>query len=733
MNDMNFTRRNFLKVTTSAAGGMMIGFNFPTGAQAAVEGTAVEINAWLTIDPDNIVSIVTPQTEMGQGAFTAVPMMIAEELDIPWENVRHVFADANRHVNNNNIYTTTSTGGSTTVSRRHPYMMQAGASARERLRVAAANRWHIPVEEVVAKQGFLTGKHEEQGTVQGTYGEFAAEAAAVVLEKEPEIKAYGDWWLLGNEVKRLDVPLKTNGTAQYPIDMVVDGMVHAAVMACPVAEGKLVSYDFEAIKGMPGVIAAVELKQTKDVPAFTDLRSAVAVVAESWYQAKNALAAMPIVWDYGRGATMSFESMTAEALSLIAGSGTLVLDEDGNIGKGKDRSVNQEAVLGIIEAAAADKVVVGEVYTRPFEAHATMMTPCALADVKADRVDIWTFTQDIARSLSEVADQLGRDTKEVFLHQTYMGGGFGGGYNMDVHRQAAAISAEIGKPVKVIRSREEDIQQDSKRPPFWATYKAALGDDGLPVALYTHVVGEEKQPGFSQTAVANMPYLIPNIRHESSVIKNHIPIGYHRAPGANSNGFFVEQMVDEMAQAGGWDPLEWRLKMTEGIEPWQRVLLAMKEKSGWTTDTGGGEGMGLAVVESHGTIAGCVANVAVSRRGQIFVDKLQYFVNSGYVINPLGALEQAESNAIWELTHAMFGGLDIRDGRIVNTNFDSYQMMRMPDTPPEIVVNLEMSQDQWWGGLGEPTGPCTPPAVANAIFYATGTRVRATPISKAAL
>ncbi|MCF8486600.1 MAG: molybdopterin-dependent oxidoreductase [Rhodobacteraceae bacterium] len=726
MNKMNFTRRDFFKVTTSAAGGLLIGFHFPVMAEAAADSSAVEVNAWLTIDPNNIVSIVTPQTEMGQGAFTAVPMMVAEELDIPWENVRHVFADANRHVNNDNLYTTTSTGGSTTVSRRHPYIMQAGASARERLRVAAANRWGVAVDQVVAKQGMLTS-----GSNQGTYGEFAADAAAVTLEAEPAIKAYGDWWLLGGDIKRLDVPLKTNGTAVYPIDVSVPGMVYAAVQACPVPEGKLVSFDFEAVKAMPGVIAAVELKQVKDVPAFTDLRSAIAIVAESWYQAKNALAVMPIVWDFGRGATISYESQTAEALGLLAGAGTVLKNEDGNIGKNLDTGVNQDAVPDLI--AASGKVVAGEVYSRPFEAHATMMPPCALADVKDDRVDIWTFTQDIGRSLNEVADQLGRDTKNVFLHQTYLGGGFGGGYNMDVHRQAAAISAAVGKPVKVIRSREEDIAQDSQRPPIWGTYKAALGDDGLPVALVTHFVGEEKQPVFSQRGVANMPYLVPNRRHEYSVVQNHIPIGYHRAPGANSNGFIVEQMVDELAQAGGWDPLEWRIKMTEGNEPWQRILLAMKEKSGWTTDLGQGEGMGCAVVESHGTIAGCVATVSVSRRGQVYVDRLQYFLNSGYVINPLAAREQAESSAIWELGHAMMGGLEMRDGRIVNTNFDSYSIIRMPDQPPVIDVNLEMSQNQWWGGLGEPAGPPTPPAVANAIFYATGTRVRTTPISKAEL
>jgi isoquinoline 1-oxidoreductase beta subunit len=311
---MTFTRRNFLQIAASAAGGLVIGFPMAARAQteAAAGATGNEINAWLTIDADNIVSIVTPHTEMGQGAFTAVPMMVAEELDIPWENVRHVFADANRHVNNDNLYTTTSTGGSTTVSRRHPYIMQAGASARERLRHAAAARWGVPLEDVVAKQGMLTA-----GNNSGTYGEFAAEAAAVTLEEEPAIKPYGDWWLLGKEIPRLDVPLKTNGTAVYPIDVSVDGMVYASVRTCPVPGGRLKSFDFDAIKGMPGVLGVVQLTQTKDVPSFTDLRDAVAVVAESWYQANNALSTMPIEWDFGRGAAISFESQTAEALAFL--------------------------------------------------------------------------------------------------------------------------------------------------------------------------------------------------------------------------------------------------------------------------------------------------------------------------------------------------------------------------------------------------------------------------------
>ena len=723
MKDFEFTRRNFLHISTSAVGGLMLGFHTPPSfAEQQVLGDTIEMNAFLSIDPDGTVKIATPQTEMGQGAKTSIAIMVAEELDVPWNMVQAVWADPNRHVNAGEVYTTTSTGGSRTVQSRHPYIMQAGASARERLRAAAAEAWGVSVSAVTAKQGILTS-----GSKSGTYGEFALAASKVKLSEEPKIKEYGDWWLIGTDVPRLDVAEKTNGSAIYPMDISLDGMVYAAVASCPVPEGTLKSFDFDAVKDMPGVLDVVELTQKVDVASFRELRSGVAIVASSWYLARNALNAMPIEWDYGRGVDISFGSQTAEAKNFLASGGKLVKKEKGNPGARSGGGINPENVPEILNAS--NNIVSGN-YSRPFEAHATMMPPCAVADVTAERVDIWTFTQDTARSLGEVADQLGRDTKNIYLHQTYIGGGFGGGYNMPVHRQAVAISDAIGKPVKVIWSREDDIAQDSQRPPIWAEYKASLNSGGLPDALLTHFVGEEKNVSFSTRGVADMPYLIPNKRHEYSAVQSHIPIGYHRAPGANSNAFAVEQMVDELALAGGWDPIDWRLKMTEGIEPWQRVLKAMKDKSGFTTDLPDGEGMGCAIYESHGSVAGCVASVSISRRGQIYVDKLQFFVNSGYVLNRQNATEQIESAAAYELGAAMYGGLDLRDGRIRNTNFDTYNQLRIADMPP-IEVNWELSQDGWWGGLGEPGGPPVPPAVANAIYFATGTRVRETPFTKA--
>ncbi|HSH17188.1 MAG TPA: molybdopterin cofactor-binding domain-containing protein, partial [Verrucomicrobiae bacterium] len=254
-------------------------------------------------------------------------------------------------------------------------------------------------------------------------------------------------------------------------------------------------------------------------------------------------------------------------------------------------------------------------------------------------------------------------------------------------------------------------------------------DDGLPTALLSRVIGESVNPGYADRNIANVPYMVPNYRYERHVVPANIPVGPNRAPGANNNVFLIEQFVDEMALAGDWDPLEWRIKMTEGNEPWQRVLLKMKEVAGFTTDLPKGTGMGIAIAEDHGTIMGCCATVEVTRRGNLYVDKVLLVANAGYVFNPRAAHEQNFSSVNWELSHAIYGGLNVEGGRFTNVNFDSYKLMRFPDAPTVETV-FASSEDQWWGGFGEPAGPPAPPAVANAIFFATGKRVRSTPIIK---
>jgi len=287
----------------------------------------------------------------------------------------------------------------------------------------------------------------------------------------------------------------------------------------------------------------------------------------------------------------------------------------------------------------------------------------------------------------------------------------------------------------VIWSREEDFTQDKQRPPVFARLSAALGADGRPEALFSRAVwfsgnGEERiGPATPDYCIATMPYAVPNRRHESHSVASHIPTTTHRAPGANQNGFITEVFVDEMALAGDWDPLEWRLEMTRGMEPWQRVLLKLKEVSGFSTELPRGQGMGLAVVADHGSVCGACASVSVSKKGRLKIEKVVLVINSGYMINPRGGAEQLEGSVCYELSHALYGGLGLEDGQIVTTNFDNYRLMRIPEMP-KVEVHFALSQDGWWGGMGEPGGPPVPPAVANAICFATGKRIRSTPILK---
>ncbi|HEX5765001.1 MAG TPA: molybdopterin cofactor-binding domain-containing protein [Woeseiaceae bacterium] len=714
------SRRTVIQAMAGVGGGMVLGFHIPNAVAAVVSpkpwttpANGVEINAWLAIDADGTVTIRVPHTEQGQGGMTSVAMMIAEELDVPWESVHAVFADMNRHVNDGGEYVVTSTHGSQLVRQQHPHIMQAGASARERLKEAAAKAWSVDRSDVTARQGILSS-----GSNRATYAKFATAAAGISLEREPAIKTPDRWWLLGKPTPRLDAAVKVDGSARYAIDARPEGMVYAAVKCCPVPWGRLVSYDFDSIRERRGVIAAVELESVPGRTDNSDMQNGVAVVADSWYRAKTALDALPIEWDFGPEGEVSSATQAAKAAELLDSTGS-VSREDGN------------DTLGLI--AASGNVISSE-YHRPYETHARMEPINATVSVGSDRVDVWSPTQNQATALLLVADQLGRNTDDVHVHTAFIGGAFGGngGGATAVTRQAAEIARQVGKPVKVIWSREEDMLQDKQRAPVYARLSAVLGDDNLPEAfLSKSVIFARDAFGTSMAdrGIASMPYRVPNRRHESHGATAHIPTATHRAPGTNQNGFIIEQFADELAVAGNWDPLEWRLELTRGMEPWQRVLRKLKEVAGFRTDLPRGQGMGIAVLEDHASYCAACATVSVSRGGELKVEKVVLVMNSGYLINPRAAAEQMEGSVVWELSHALYGGLELERGQFVNTNFDSYKLMRMHQVP-EIEVHFAMSEDGWWGGIGEPAGPPTPPAVANAIWFATGKRVRSTPITR---
>ncbi|HEY8579948.1 MAG TPA: molybdopterin cofactor-binding domain-containing protein, partial [Beijerinckiaceae bacterium] len=587
MTTTDLSRRSFIRTSLAASGGLMLGFHMPVAEAAKTEAKpwttptkGVEVNAWLTIDPDGTVTVRVPHTEMGQGGMTSVALMIAEELDVEWSKVQAVFADPNRHLRNNKEYKVMSTHGSQLVWLQHPHIMQAGASARERLKEAAAQAWGVDRAKVEAKQGVLRA-----GDKTGTYAEFAAAAANVKLAQEPAIKKAGDWWLLGKEHMRLDIPHKVDGSAQYAIDTRIPGMVYAAVRACPTPWGALKSFDFEAIKNRPGVIAAIELKAQPGKRGQPDMQNAVAVVADSWYRAKTALDLLPVEWDFGDAAKVSTATLQEQARKTLGEKG-LVTREDPKA----------------LEAVAAGKKVVSADYERPFEAHLRMEPINATVHVQDDRVDVWSPTQDQSVAILLVADQLGRDPKDVYAHTMFLGGGFGGNGagGTAVTRQAAELSRQLKRPVKVLWSREEDVAQDKQRPMAAARLTASLNDKGLPEAMVSRALWysidkiNQIGPATADYGIRNNPYNIPLKHQERHNLDTHIPSSTHRAPGANQTGFMMESFVDEMALAGGWNPLDWRIEMTKDKADWQRVLKTLKEKSGYRTDLRRGEGMGVA-------------------------------------------------------------------------------------------------------------------------------------------
>jgi isoquinoline 1-oxidoreductase beta subunit len=726
MTHMELTRRGFVIAAAAAGGGMILGIATPSARAAAVnpqswmaptDKDGVEINIWLSIDPEGHVTVRAVSQEMGQGIFTAQPMMLNEELQADWQMIRVMHADTHRHVMNDNLYSQgnhpyfgvfgifwTEASGSI-IGSRIPYQ-QAGASARERLKAAAAQAWGVDRSQVSAKDSVLTS-----GSRSANYGEFATQAAAIQLPEEPAIKTPDQYTLMGSSVARLDVPLKINGSAVFAIDARMPGMVYAAVQVSPVPEGTLRSFDFDAVKDRPGVIQAVELVPNPEAGPddHSRLHSGVAVVADSWYRAKTALDLMPKEWDAGPGGGATTESMFASRRALLNESGTGLDDND-------------PAALGMI--ANSSRVITAD-YERPYIPHAVMEPINAAISVTDSRVDVFVSTQAPPVSMKVAADQLGVELDRIYLHPTFLGGGFGRRSKGDDVRQVAEIARQVGRPVKLVWTREEDIMHNPMRSMAVARLTASLGADGMPEALFTHNVSEEL---YATRGVGIGPYDIPGQHHEYHVVESHIPTTYLRDVWSGLYGFMTESFIDEMALAGGHDPLDFRIGLTRDVPRWQTALTTLKAKSGYTTDLPRGEGMGIGIHENHGTIVAHAATVTVSRRGQLRVEQVVSVFDPGHVVNPLTCVEQIESGISFELSHTIRGGMEIRNGQIASNNFDTFQITRISDMP-QVDINIALSGGDRWGGIGEVGAGPIAPAVANAIYFATGKRVRTTPLT----
>ncbi len=711
MNDMTLSRRHFITTALTAAGGFALGIGV-TPVEAATlsarpwgeEGKRYpgEVNAWVVIEPDDTVIIRYGRAEMGQGSFTALPQILAEELECDWALVKPEYASANRNLRENKVYGSLSTGGSRAVRETGEMVQQAGASARARLIAAAAQRWSVPASECAAAMSKVT--HTPSGR-SFRFGELAVEAAAIKLDKEPALKRPDQYKFIGRRLARLDVPLKINGTAKYGIDLDVPGMVSAAIMACPVFGGTVKSVDESAIAGRRGVLQVVKLK------------NAVAVVADRFFRAKAALAALPIEWEVGAAGSTDSVQFRKDYIAALDQKG-VDARHDGNV------DAAMPTAAKVIEAT----------YDVPIITHAPMEPLNAIAHVQADRVDVWVGTQNADMALTFAAQASGVKPENVYVNNTFSGGGFGRRLGPDEVAQAVALSKVVGKPVKLIWTREEEMRHGRYRTQAAIRFKAGFAADGTAIALDMRNSAGSSNPAAvkdgldpqTMQGLINTAYKLPNYRVVSILKNTHVPLGPWRAPGHSQNVFFMESFVDEMAYAAGRDPVAFRRELLAHRPDFQQVIDLLVEKGDWGKPMPRGMGRGVAVHESYDSIVGMIAEVAV-KDGQVKVERVVIACDCGTVVNPRGVENQLEGGMIYGLSAALFGEVTVKNGRIEQGNFDTYPVVRFKDAP-KTEVYISPTPGKRWGGIGEPGATMIQPAVTNAIFAATGKRLRSLPI-----
>jgi len=716
------SRRSLIQAGLSAAGGLMIAAFAPEFAGAiTIAGepwspetgeSPHEVNAFVVIDPDNSVTLRVAKSDMGQGVLTSMAMIVAEELECDFAKVKVEYASANRNLADNNVYRSMGTGGSSSVRRSRVFLQQAGASARARLIAAAAAKWGVDPAACVADGGFV--RHQVSAR-SATFGELAADAAKVALAAEPAIKTPDQFKLIGEGLRRIDTPLKVTGAARFGIDTRLPGIAYAAAANCPVFGGKLKSYDFSAISGRRGIIAAVPVT------------NGVAVVADNFWRAKEALNAMPIEWDFGPAASTDSAGFAAEYRAAL------------------DRPLADGGGHGDIAPAFANPAkMVEAVYEVPYLAHAPMEPLNATAHWRPDRIDVWMGTQAPESALAFAAKAGGVDPSAVYVHNCFLGGGFGRRAINDELIQAVQVSKALKRPIKVIWTREQDIRSDRYRPQAALKMRAALREDGSPdgfdfrtaVGSITRSLGwGEAENGVEPQAIeglVNCPYRADALKVGVQLKNTHVPVMFWRSVGSSQNAFAVESFIDECAHAAKRDPLEYRRGLLDGHPDFLAVLDALADKGDWGKPLRKGVGRGVAIHEAFGTIVGEIAEVAVNDRGEVKVERVVACVDCGHLVNPLTAAMQIESAVLYGLTAALFGEITIKEGRVEQGNFDSYPIARMADAPV-IETHFVLSGGDKWGGLGEPGTPPIAPAIANAIFAVTGKRIRSLPLKNAAL
>ncbi|HXM81190.1 MAG TPA: molybdopterin cofactor-binding domain-containing protein [Burkholderiales bacterium] len=721
-------RRKFILHSAAAAGGgLALGFNLPFVGSAQAQsaaGAGAEVNAWVFVKPNDTCVIRIARSEMGQGTITGLAQLVVEELECDWKKVATEQFTAGQNLARKRVWGEMSTGGSRGIRISQDYVRRGGAAARMMLLQAAADQWKVPVGEVTVANGVITHAASNRTT---TYGKVAAAAAKLTPPDPKSIKLRDpkEWKIAGKPMKRLDTADKLNGAKIYSIDLKLPGMLHAAVKSCPVFGGKLVSYDEARIAGRPGVHRVVKVND-----------STVAVVANTWWRAKTALDALPIVWDEGAGATQSSATIAARL-------------KEGLTASGEPMAGWQEGdALKAIEGAAKK---VDAVFSTPFLAHATMEPQNCTARVTADRVEVWVPTQNAEASLAAATEEAGLPLDKGEVYKLDLGGGFGRrGGTQDYTRQAVAIAKQFpGVPVKMIWTREEDQAHDFYRPISQCKLSAGLDESGKLVGLHVRLSGQSinaflnpqgikdgkdnrqvqglwKEPGDAQFG-----YTVPNLLIEYAMRNTHVPVGPWRGVNTNQNGVYMECFMDEVARAAGQDPLEFRRALMQNHPKHLAVLNAAAEKAGWGTPLPAGVHRGVAQFMGYASYSAAVAEVSVSSQGEVKVHRMVLAINCGHAVNPDQIAAQVEGSVAYGLSATLYGECSVENGRMVELNFHNYPILRLAEMPK--VETVIVPTYDFWGGVGEPTICVVAPSVMNAIYAATGKPVRSLPLRKVSL
>jgi isoquinoline 1-oxidoreductase beta subunit len=707
------SRREFLVNSAAVGGGLAIGMYVPSAfAQKAGTGVGTEVNVWVVIQPDDTVVIRYARSEMGQGSMTSAPQLVAEELDADWKKVRVEYADTNEHFRRKRAWGSMDTFGSRTIRTSQEYLRKGGATARAMLVAAAANEWKVPGKEITVSNGIISHAATKR---RSTFGKVAAAAAKLEPPKEVVLKDPKDWKIAGKSMRRVDIPASVNGTQRYGADIQLPGMVYAAIAQCPVFGGKVKSFDDARVKDRRGIIKVIAIDD-----------NAVVVVADNWWRAKEALKDVPIEWDAGQNGSVSSASILEffrEGMKLAEV--PVLPNRKGDVDKA---------------FAGAAKVLEAEYYT-PYLAHGTMEPMGATALIKDGRVDVWASTQAAEADVRIMSSTAKLPPESVYFHKTQAGGGFGrrGGAN-EFTRQAVLIAQQLppGTPVKLLWSREEDVQHDQYRPLALYRLKGAIdaqGDvvgwatriaSGSLLAEWIHVPLKTGIDPMATEGFSEFPYEIPNQRHEYIQRQTHVQIGFWRSVGWSQTPFARECFLDELANGAGKDPYEYRRKLLEHEKRPLAILDAVAKAAGWDRPLPNGVFRGIACTEPYGSFTSAVVEISVDDKGGIKIHRVVQAIDCGYAVNPDNIVAQLQGSTVWAVTAAFWGEITIKDGRAEQSNFDSYRMMRMREMPKvEVVI---ATTGGFWGGVGEPGQAPITPALCNAIFAATGKRVRALPL-----